>query len=329
MAILVQRPAFPVDMTREAAAARESQTDGRPGHSPERLCDPALDPPPALREGRRARRTVAGQTGRSEAEVLSAEILPLADACRFLEREAPRILATRRCGDAGTSHLAGPGGLRGPARAAGPGADPRPLELPALPARRPGPAGASSRATACSGSRAGAGSPRRGRSPISPSSPVSTGSSSRCCRTPSKLESRPWRPGRTRSCSPARRPPAAQSGRSRRRLGARDRRAVRRRRPVRPARRRPREGRQGDPFRPGAQRRRHLHRAAPDLRPARACARAGEAGGEAPGGLFHSRGRRRGKPWLPRPALPMPWEPRSSDRRTPPAPWPGGCAPGW
>lgn len=40
-------------------------------------------------------------TGRSAAEVLSSELLPLADACRFLEREAPRILATRRLGSDG------------------------------------------------------------------------------------------------------------------------------------------------------------------------------------------------------------------------------------
>lgn len=35
------------------------------------------------------------------AEVLSAEVLPLADACRFLEREAPRLLAPRRLGRSG------------------------------------------------------------------------------------------------------------------------------------------------------------------------------------------------------------------------------------
>jgi acyl-CoA reductase-like NAD-dependent aldehyde dehydrogenase len=38
---------------------------------------------------------------RSEAEVLSSEIVPLADACRFLEREAPRLLAPRRLGAEG------------------------------------------------------------------------------------------------------------------------------------------------------------------------------------------------------------------------------------
>lgn len=45
--------------------------------------------------------TVMEGTGRSAAEVLSSELLPLASACRFLEREAPRILATRRLGSDG------------------------------------------------------------------------------------------------------------------------------------------------------------------------------------------------------------------------------------
>ncbi len=39
--------------------------------------------------------------GRPPAEVLSAEVVPLADACRFLEREAPRLLAPRRLGAEG------------------------------------------------------------------------------------------------------------------------------------------------------------------------------------------------------------------------------------
>ncbi|WP_207462353.1 aldehyde dehydrogenase family protein [Azospirillum sp. SYSU D00513] len=39
--------------------------------------------------------------GRSPAESLSGEILPLAEACRFLEREAERILAVRRLGRRG------------------------------------------------------------------------------------------------------------------------------------------------------------------------------------------------------------------------------------
>lgn len=51
----------------------------------------ATDPAPLLRAIREA-------THRPESETLSAEILPLAEACRFLEREAPRILATRRLG---------------------------------------------------------------------------------------------------------------------------------------------------------------------------------------------------------------------------------------
>ena len=39
--------------------------------------------------------------GRDAAEVLSSEVVPLADACRFLEREAPRWLAPRRLGAEG------------------------------------------------------------------------------------------------------------------------------------------------------------------------------------------------------------------------------------
>ncbi|MDH3600632.1 MAG: aldehyde dehydrogenase family protein, partial [Candidatus Tectomicrobia bacterium] len=40
--------------------------------------------------------TVASVTRRSPAETLVAEILPLADACRFLEREASRLLKPQR-----------------------------------------------------------------------------------------------------------------------------------------------------------------------------------------------------------------------------------------
>ncbi len=44
---------------------------------------------------------VRGETNRPDSEILTSEILPLAEACRFLEREAPRILATRRLGAEG------------------------------------------------------------------------------------------------------------------------------------------------------------------------------------------------------------------------------------
>jgi acyl-CoA reductase-like NAD-dependent aldehyde dehydrogenase len=43
----------------------------------------------------------AGKAGRPSAEVLASEIVPLADACRFLEREAERLLAPRRLGRRG------------------------------------------------------------------------------------------------------------------------------------------------------------------------------------------------------------------------------------
>lgn len=45
--------------------------------------------------------TLATRPGRSPAESLSAEILPLAEACRFLEREAVALLAPRRLGTRG------------------------------------------------------------------------------------------------------------------------------------------------------------------------------------------------------------------------------------
>jgi acyl-CoA reductase-like NAD-dependent aldehyde dehydrogenase len=54
----------------------------------------ATNPTPLLRAIREA-------TNRPESETLSAEILPLAEACRFLEREAPRVLAPRRLGATG------------------------------------------------------------------------------------------------------------------------------------------------------------------------------------------------------------------------------------
>lgn len=101
MAVLLQRPAFPVDFTREAAAARESQADWSTRPLEERLWILRSIRHRLSEKAGELAKTVAGQTGRSEAEVLSSEILPLADACRFLEREAPRILATRRFGPEG------------------------------------------------------------------------------------------------------------------------------------------------------------------------------------------------------------------------------------
>jgi acyl-CoA reductase-like NAD-dependent aldehyde dehydrogenase len=52
---------------------------------------------------RRLRHGIAGAAGdlAAAAEVLTSEVLPLADACRFLEREAERLLAPRRLGTAG------------------------------------------------------------------------------------------------------------------------------------------------------------------------------------------------------------------------------------
>lgn len=54
----------------------------------------------AARTGEIAAAAGAGR-GRPLADVLSAEVLPLAEACRFLEREASRLLAPRAIGRAG------------------------------------------------------------------------------------------------------------------------------------------------------------------------------------------------------------------------------------
>ncbi|HEX6862394.1 MAG TPA: aldehyde dehydrogenase family protein [Thermoanaerobaculia bacterium] len=101
MAVLLQRPSFPLDFAREAAAARESQADWSARPLPERLWILRSIRHRLSEKAGELARTVAGQTGRSEAEVLSSEILPLADACRFLEREAQGLLATRRFGPEG------------------------------------------------------------------------------------------------------------------------------------------------------------------------------------------------------------------------------------
>ena len=53
-------------------------------------------------------RAAGGEHGRPETEILSSEVVPLAEACRFLERAAPRLLATRRLGaDGRPAWLAG------------------------------------------------------------------------------------------------------------------------------------------------------------------------------------------------------------------------------
>lgn len=53
--------------------------------------------------------SVGERPGRAEGETLALEVLPLADACRFLEREAEALLAPRRLGS-----RAGPCGCRAP-----------------------------------------------------------------------------------------------------------------------------------------------------------------------------------------------------------------------
>ena len=44
---------------------------------------------------------IAPELARTPADTVVAEVLPLLEACRFLERQASRILATRRLGRAG------------------------------------------------------------------------------------------------------------------------------------------------------------------------------------------------------------------------------------
>ncbi|MFP5288333.1 MAG: aldehyde dehydrogenase family protein, partial [Thermoanaerobaculia bacterium] len=101
MALPLQRPAPPLEVAREAAAARESQADWSAWPLADRLWILRSVRHRISEKAGELARLVAGRTGRSEAEVLSSEILPLADACRFLEREAPRLLAARRFGSEG------------------------------------------------------------------------------------------------------------------------------------------------------------------------------------------------------------------------------------
>lgn len=86
-----------LDVKRLAAAAREAQAVWSARPMAERLR--------ILRALRHLLAERAGElveaAGRSEAEVLSSEVIPLADACRFLEREAERVLAPRRLGAEG------------------------------------------------------------------------------------------------------------------------------------------------------------------------------------------------------------------------------------
>ncbi|MFL6192877.1 MAG: aldehyde dehydrogenase family protein [Thermoanaerobaculia bacterium] len=92
-------PAVPSQAARRMAAARTAQEGWAQRPLRERLrVVRSLRHGIAERAGELAR---AAHGGRPEAEVLSSQIVPLADACRFLEREACRILATRRLGSEG------------------------------------------------------------------------------------------------------------------------------------------------------------------------------------------------------------------------------------
>lgn len=94
---VVRHPSAPPPLSWDSARAAQAQWAARPLRERLRVIR-------ALRHriaaGARDLARAAG-ADRPEAEVLSAEIVPLAEACRFLEREAPRLLATRRLGAAG------------------------------------------------------------------------------------------------------------------------------------------------------------------------------------------------------------------------------------
>lgn len=97
MALAFQQPVRDDLAAREAASARAVQAEWAAVPLPERLW--------RLRSVRHRLAEKADDivrsVGRPEAEVLTSEVLPLADAIRFLEREAARILAPRRLGSDG------------------------------------------------------------------------------------------------------------------------------------------------------------------------------------------------------------------------------------
>jgi acyl-CoA reductase-like NAD-dependent aldehyde dehydrogenase len=101
---VVRHPSAPPPLSLEEARVAQAKWAARPLRERLRVIRALRHRiPAAARDLARA----AGE-GRPESEVLSAEVVPLADACRFLEREAPRLLATRQLGaDGRTAWLAG------------------------------------------------------------------------------------------------------------------------------------------------------------------------------------------------------------------------------
>ncbi len=247
-------------------------------------------------------RAAGGGAGRPAAEVLSSEVVPLADACRFLEREAPRLLATRRLGSHGRP--AWLGGVEAEVRR-----EPLGLVLVIAPSNYPLflPGVQTLQALAAGNAvllEAGAG---RGRI------------SSRLRRGRGRV-----RAAGGRALDPPRGPRGGAAGdrrrggqgpahrlqrdrprgprRARPQPGTGDDGALGVRRPVRPPGRRSRPGRPRHPFRADAERRRHLHCAPPRLRAARPGA--GSEGEDHRSvrtpddhsGIRHRRGARRGRP---------------------------------
>jgi acyl-CoA reductase-like NAD-dependent aldehyde dehydrogenase len=99
--IALQQPLRDDLVFREAASARAVQADWALVPLAERLWRLRSVRHRLAEKAEEIVWSVTNGSGRSEAEVLTSEVLPLADAIRFLEREAPRILAPRRLGSDG------------------------------------------------------------------------------------------------------------------------------------------------------------------------------------------------------------------------------------
>lgn len=101
MAFAFQKPVRDDLVAREAASARAVQAEWAAVPLAERLRILRSVRHRLAERAEEIVRSVTAGSGRPEAEVLSSEVIPLADACRFLEREAPKILAPRRLGGEG------------------------------------------------------------------------------------------------------------------------------------------------------------------------------------------------------------------------------------
>ncbi len=101
MAVAFQQPVRDDLVFREAASARAVQAEWAGVPLSERLWRLRSVRHRLAEKAEEIVRSVTAGSGRPDAEVLTSEVLPLADAIRFLEREAARILAPRRLGSDG------------------------------------------------------------------------------------------------------------------------------------------------------------------------------------------------------------------------------------